>query len=490
MEAPLNRRKITRREALTLGIVGAAGLVVPVNHVLGIDGNPTAPFQIPLRIPPVLQPTRVDATTDYYEVDIKPARVEILPGKQTTIWGYNGLFPGPTLKTRSGRNVVVRQVNNLAVETNVHLHGGFVAPEHDGGPNEGIAPGSYRDYVYPNRQIASTLWYHDHVMHQTARNVYMGLGGFYIIEDDLEKQLNLPRGEYDVPLMIQDRLFNADGSFSFPAHNHDGVNGDTILVNGTPQPVFKVARRKYRFRILNASNSRHYELALNVGSDWRRQRLPFLSARPPLIQIGSDGGLLQVPVARSTIPIGVAERVEIIVDFAQFPIGSQIILENKLGRGKTAEIMRFDVAQVVSEDSSLPSTLRTVPALSGASITRDIELSMNLERGEWVINGKSFDPQRVDAQPKLGSTEVWRIINRSNVAHPFHMHLVMFQILDRNGVRPSAGETGWKDTVTVGPSETVRIIAKFDGYTGKYMFHCHNLQHEDHMMMAQFEVVP
>ncbi len=473
---------------LKLGIVGTAGFFLPGDNTSGTPRNAPGQFQVPLRIPPQLAPKRTDAATDYYEINIRPAQVDILPGKRTTIWGYDGMFPGPTIRARSGRTSIVRQINNLPVETNVHLHGGAVAPEHDGGMHEMIAPGSFREYVYPNNQIASTLWYHDHSMHRTARNVYMGLAGLYLIEDSFEAGLNLPSGEYDVPLMLQDRRFNGDGSFDFPANNHEGVNGDTILVNGVPQPYFRVAQRKYRFRILNASNSCHYELALSNGQAFPHGRRPFLRLPQPMLQIASDGGLLSAPVPRPTIAIAPAERVEVMIDFARYPLGAQIILKNKLGRGTTADVMRFDVTRKATDASAVPAVLRPIPPLDGAVATRNFELSINRE-GIWVINGLSFDHLRVDAQPKLGSTEIWNVINRSNVPHPFHTHLVMFQILDRNGAKPAAGEAGWKDTANVGPLETVRLIAKFDGFTGKYMFHCHNLHHEDHMMMLQFEVV-
>jgi spore coat protein A len=461
---------------LKLSAIGAAGLFLPVDHAPPTNRTGAAPFQQPLRVPAVLTPTRQDAATDYYEIDMRAGQIEILPGKLTTIWGYNGSFPGPTIKARSGRKVIVRQRNHLSVETTIHLHGGHVAPEDDGGPLDGIAPGGYRDYTYPNAQRAATLWYHDHAMHTTARNLYMGLAGFYLIEDAFERGLNLPSGEHDVPLMLQDRLFNGDGSLNFPTRSHDGINGDTILVNGAPQPYFQVANRRYRFRILNASNSRQYELALDSAQ--------------PLIQIASDGGLLRKPARRATIPLAPAERVEIVLDFSRAALGSRIILNNKLGRGNTAEIMCFDVAHRIADGSALPEVLRPIAPLSGAASTRDFALSMDHESGTWVINGKSFDPQRIDARPKLGSTEIWRIMNHSEVPHPFHPHLVMFQILDRDGVKPAAGEDGWKDTVNVQPAETVQVIAKFGDYAGKYLFHCHNLQHEDHMMMGQFEVVP
>jgi len=487
---------ISRREMLRLGLLGGAALLVPLERAsagMGVghhrmrggmmgDGQISSPgavpFQVPLPIPPLLNPVYTDSTTDYYQVTMQETQVQILPGL-TTIWGYNGLFPGPTIRAKTGRTVVMRQTNNLAVRTSVHLHGGHVAPEMDGHPTDLIEPGAYKDYVYPNNQIASTLWYHDHALGITATNVYMGLAGFYLIEDEVETSLNLPNGNYDVPLAIQDRLFNPDGSFYYPPFTYatlmNGVLGDTVLVNGAVQPYFQVANRKYRFRILNGSNAREYELALSSGQSF--------------VQIATEGGLLPEPVTRSTILVAPGERVEVIIDFSPYAMGTQVILKNLLGVGSTADVMRFDVVGEEEDTSFIPSSLRDFDVLSLASATRDFRLSFDRMQGLWVINGNPFDPARIDATPRLGATEIWSFNNRSTMAHPMHIHNVMFQILDRNGVKPSPGEAGWKDTVRVGPRERVRVIAKFTDYTGIYVFHCHNLEHEDRMMMGQFQVV-
>jgi len=488
---------ITRREMLRLGLLGGSALLVPLERasagmrmghdrmgggMMGdgqISSPGTVPFQVPLPIPRLLNPVYTDSKTDYYEVTMQETQAEILPGLTTTVWGYNGLFPGPTIRAKSGRTVVVRQTNNLAVRTSVHLHGGHVAPEMDGHPTDLIDPGAYKDYVYPNNQIASTLWYHDHALGITATNVYMGLAGFYLIEDDVEASLNLPNGNYDVPLAIQDRLFNPDGSFYYPPFTYatlmNGVLGDTVLVNGAVQPYFQVANRKYRFRVLNGSNAREYKLALSSGQSF--------------VQIATEGGLLPESVTRSTILIAPGERVEVIIDFSPYAMGSQVILKNLLGVGSTADVMRFDVVGEEEDTSSIPSSLRDFDILSLASATRDFRLSFDWMQGLWVINGNPFDPARIDATPRLGATEIWSFNNRSTMVHPMHIHNVMFQILDRNGVKPSPGEAGWKDTVRVGPRERVRVIAKFTDYTGIYVFHCHNLEHEDRMMMGQFQVV-
>lgn len=438
---------------------------------------PVVPFQAPFRTPPVLAPSRTDADTDYYDVTMRPGVVEILPGRPTTIWGFNGLFPGPTIRARTGRRVIVRQMNDLPdAQPSIHLHGGHVEPEFDGYPTDVITPGAAKEYAYPNRQLAATLSYHDHQMHRTGRNVWMGLFGAYLIEDDLEASLNLPSGAYDVPLIIQDRTFRADGSLLYSPDMMHGAMGDVILVNGVAHPRFEVANRKYRLRILNGSNARDYELSLSSGQ--------------PFVQIATDGGLLPRPVQRTTIPVTPFERVEAIVDFSAVPVGTQVILRNDLDVGRTGQVMLFDVARQEADPSSLPAELRPLERLDEASAAATRDFSLGMDMMSWVINGQRFDPARVDATPRLGTTEIWRFQNRSGMPHPMHVHLDMFQVLDRNGTPPSEAESGWKDTVAVGPNESVRVIVRFTDFTGRYLVHCHNLEHEDDAMMAQFEVLP
>jgi spore coat protein A len=445
-----------------------------------LPSPPVVPFEAVFRTPPVLAPTRVEADADYYEMTMRPAAVEILPGRNTTIWGFNGQFPGPTIRALRNRRVVIRQTNQLPeAKPSIHLHGGHVEARFDGYPTDGIALGASKDYVYPNRQLAAPLLYHDHEMDRTGLNVYMGLVGAYLLEDEEEAALNLPSGDCDVPVIIQDRAFNIDGSLRY-SPEMDGMLGDVILVNGAPQPRFAVANRKYRLRIYNASNARNYELTLSSGQ--------------PFVQIGTDGGLLPSPVPRTSLPLAPFERVDVVVDFSSVALGSPVVLRNGLGSGRAAAIMRFDVERHEEDRSTVPSALRPLERLDekSATVTRDFALGMDMggEKMRWVINDQVFDHHRVDFTPLLGATEIWRFTNPSGHAHPMHVHLDMFQILDRNGAPPLPAEAGWKDTVAVGPNETVRVIIRFTDYPGRYMFHCHNLEHEDNGMMAQFDVTP
>src|SRR5918997_4192204 len=335
---------ISRRDFLKMGMKGTAGLFLPfgVSGCSGLSaGNNSTqgsagtllksaaklpePFRVPLPIPPVLEPIRTDATTDYYRITQKISQAEILPALRTATGGYDGIFPGPTIVSRSGRRTVVQQRNELDVPTVVHLHGGRTPPEHDGYPTDMIMPVGGQDaghsghgatmaegtkeYVYPLDQPAATLWYHDHRMDFTGPQVYKGLAGFHLIRDDEEEALELPTGERDVPLMICDRAFTEDGAFDYPSIDPSlkgepgvegeymsGVLGDCILVNGAPWPYLEVTNTRYRFRLLNASNARRYRFALD----------PPPSGGPSFVQIGSDQGLLAAPVSHDALDIAQA----------------------------------------------------------------------------------------------------------------------------------------------------------------------------------------
>jgi FtsP/CotA-like multicopper oxidase with cupredoxin domain len=478
-------KNLTRRSALKLGALTGGSLLLPIafqhRTQAGTAGSPQpARFQAKFRIPPVLNPVRSDATTDYYEITMKKAQVNILPGLTTEVWAYNGIAPGPTIKQRQGRQSIVRFINNsVGVPTSVHLHGMASLPQYDGYAEDLTPPGYYKDYVFPNNR-AATLWYHDHAIHNTARNVFMGLAGMYIVQDEFELGLPLPKDQYDVPLIIQDKQFNNTGKLVFDDQGEKSQFGDVILVNGAPWPRMEVAARKYRFRVLNGSISRSYKLALSNGADF--------------IMIGTDAGLRSAPATVNNFRLGMAERYEFIIDFSKYAVGTKIVLQN-LGLPNndnydgTDQIMRFDVVSAATDDSSIPATLRTVQPIPESSAVRTREFRYERTNGLWVINGKIWDINRIDANPQLGDVEIWRLYNNAGGwFHPIHIHLVDCQILDRNGKPPFVYERGWKDVFYVGENESVRVIGKFGPNTGKYMTHCHNTVHEDHDMMNQFEV--
>ncbi|MGB6298450.1 MAG: multicopper oxidase domain-containing protein [Rivularia sp. (in: cyanobacteria)] len=477
--------KITRRKVLQFATVaGASAILLPIAHQYSTHaataGSPQPePFSVNLPIPPVLNPVRSDETTDYYEIVIKRNQVEILPGLITEIWGYNGITPGPTIKQHQGRQSVVRFINDVGALTSTHLHGMASLPQYDGYAEDLSRPGFYKDYIYPNNR-AATFWYHDHAIDETAHHVYMGLAGMYIIQDDLELDLPLPKDQYDIPLIIDDKVFASDGSLVFDDRQHTSVMGDIILVNGAPFPRLEVANRKYRFRVLNGSVSRSYKLALSTGDD--------------LVVIGTDGGLLPAPVTTKDLRLGMAERYELIIDFSKYPIGTHIVLQNlglpnNIDYDGTSKIMRFDVVRSEPDDSFIPSTLRHTEQLIPPSPRPTRRWTFEKRNDRWEINGNIWDRNRVDANPGLNDIEVWEIITNSrDWFHPVHIHLVHFQILERNGQTPLPYERGWKDVVYIGEDDNIKLIARFEPHQGKYMMHCHNTVHEDHAMMTQFEV--
>ena len=511
MEA-IYKKKFSRREALTMGLLGSAAMMLPMERTartkLDIAGRlPESqlpkPFQVPFARPPVLKPLKSDATTDYYQITMKQAQAEILPGKKTTIYGYNGITPGPTIKVRQGRKAVVRQINSLPdvsfanykTWTSVHLHGSDSLPQYDGYASDITNPGEFKDYRYPNNQPARTLWYHDHGVHHTAENAYMGLAAQYHLHDDMELSLPIPHGRYDVPLTIQDKIFSQSGDFIYDDDGDSGLFGDVILVNGKPWPTMKVERRKYRFRVLNASVSRSYRLALSTGE--------------PFTVIATDGGLMPAPQQTGRFRLGMAERYEIVIDFAKYKVGQKVTLKNlsnpnNVDFDSTRNIMQFEVASEATstKNNSIPDVLNpgteefyNPMPLKESDATGIQKLQVVRKNGQWTINGRTWedviasDYKFTVANCDLDQVEVWELENPSGGwFHPLHIHLIDFKILDRNGRPPFAYERGPKDVAYLGENEKVRVLARFGREQGRYMVHCHNLVHEDHDMMVQFNV--
>lgn len=479
-------RPITRRQALILGSGFVVGAASGCRTGQGLSSLGVAQFSRPFKVPPVLRPVRTDATTDYYEVHLRGGFAQILPGARTSIWGFDRIYPGPTIHARHGRGAVVRQTNHLAVPAVVHLHGGTTPADSDGFPTDLIPPGSSRTYVYPNDQPAATLWYHDHAIHDTGRNIYMGLAGLYLIRDQEEAALRLPSGQFDVPVLIQDRTVRRDGSLRYDRDSNLGAHGDLVLVNGVPWPRMAVCARKYRFRVVNGANATVYRLALSSGR--------------PLVQVATGAGLLPAPVENASIPLAMAERTEVVIDFSPYAVGTRIVLKNLEADGPHRDIMCFDVVCAERDTSELPDRLCAVERIptSAAIRTREFVFSGGPTgfppSARWTINGQHFDADRAIADPRLGDVEIWRLVNRRwfgilGMVHPVHVHLVRFQIVTRNGGPPHSHEAGWKDTVAVSPGDDVRIIARFGPHRGRYLIHCHNLEHEDHDMMARYDVV-
>jgi spore coat protein A, manganese oxidase len=477
-----------------------------------------AKFTAALRIPRVITDAEID-------IEMRQADVAVLPGQKTQMWTYDGTFPGPTIRRPAGEHTQVsfdHQLPKDAGELTVHLHGGHNTSADDGQPGgltqdqprgfycqvardltpkaSGndllIAPGTKRTYDYSlvedgSPERASFQWYHDHRLERTGRNVWKGLAGMWILDDDLDSSLPLPTGDRDIPLMIADRAFTRDNQLTDPfgAHAHapnDGISGPVALVNGVSRPHHEVSASRYRLRILNASNFTLYDLELSNGA--------------PMIQIATESGLMPHPVKRKRIRLGPAERVEVIVDFSHdarsnvelvsVPHGAHGAIFEKIFNGP---LMQFRVGRKATDTTSVPSTLRPLPywvanASPNPSKNWDISISSGLI-ATWLLNGKTFDPARSDAFPELDTTVTWQLRNRTAVTHVMHLHATDWYMLSRNGKRPKPWEQCLKESFLIEPDDTVVVAGHFSDYTGKYVIHCHMLDHEDHGLMSQFEVV-
>lgn len=531
----------TRREIFKLGAVGALGLAgfkggdddipttgttapaaTPVTASLLAPQNMPVPYAGVFRRPPELVPFQTgfdggDPARPFarYALTQKLGQAHFLPGLNTTVAGYNGIFPGPTIRATQGTRIEVRIRNALPAaglvqparfDTVTHLHGSASLPQYDGYANDITVPGNVKNYRYPNFQTARTLWYHDHKHHITAQNVYSGLAAFYPLSDKFERA-QLPQGEFDVPLMISDAMFNADGSLAYNDNDVKGLWGDIIMVNGVPWPTMKVKPRIYRFRVLDASISRSYRPTLSTGD--------------PIYVVGTDAGMTPKVEAVKSWRQGTAERYEVLIDFRKYRTGQLIELrnlsnKNNIDFANTNKIMRF---QVVADSgsgagsiSSIPATLDdggSVNASKGGIPTMSLtpamakakrELKFFRDHGQWTVNGVTWADveksgfTKLFGNPQPFDVEQWTIINASGGwFHPVHIHLIDAKIIARNtnGGLPFAWEKGPKDVFYAGENESITALMQFDtgtGGGGRYMIHCHNLVHEDHDMMVQFSV--
>jgi spore coat protein A len=437
----------------------------------------------------------------------------------TSMWGFGGVVPGPTIEVRSGQGALIEWANDLPqqhflpidhtlhgaeadkpdVRTVVHVHGAKAPPESDGWPEDWYTPGKSATYFYPNEQEPAALWYHDHAMGINRLNIYAGLFGLYIVRDDVEDRLSLPRGQFEIPLILSDRFLRRDGSLDYPVSGKPDapwvpeVFGNAMLINGKVFPRLDVAPRRYRFRLLNASNARFFHFSLSNDQDFHL--------------IGTDQGLLPAPISIKSFVQAPGERADLVVDFARCA-GQQIVL-----RSDSFELMQFRVARgSVSDSSSLPAKLRPFPGIPESSASRSRVLTINeyMNRGGesmlMLLNGAHWN-MPVTEKPLLNSIEIWSIVNPTEDSHPIHLHMVRFQILDRRRfdgelykvtgeIRyggppepPEPSESGWKDTVRAHADMVTRFIVRFEGYPGKYVWHCHVLEHEDNEMMRPYEVV-
>lgn len=539
-----SRRNILKLGAATGGVIlGAPYILTARKSALVADaqammdehgGNdptspPTTPFIAPLAVPTPKQPVAALSpapdTSKFqhysrfpakvlYEVDVHEALHSFHPELPfNPIWGYDGTVPGALFHARYGTPMIVRFRNNLPAASTgfgdpniiTHLHNGHTGSESDGFAGDFYGPGQYKDHHYPHllagddpREAMNTLWYHDHRVDFTSQNVYKGLAGSFFLFDELDSgdetdtnpnAFRLPSGAYDVPLVLTDRRFDSNGALYFNPTDLNGFLGDKFTVNGVIQPHFKVARRKYRFRVLNASTARFYGIRLSTGQSFRL--------------VATDGNMLDKPLTMTEFVIAPAERYDIIVDFSAHRIGDQIVLQNFVsqttGRGPNEgrlttpiQLMRFDVDRDAADPSQVPATLRPYPPFNVNEAVRTRNWEFANEDGSWTVNGRLFDLNRVDAVVKKGTAEIWNLMGGAGPdwSHPIHIHLEEFRIIGRNGGGVPADERGRKDVVKLSTNESARIFMRFRDMEGKYMMHCHNTVHEDHAMMIRFDVVP
>ena len=460
-----------------------------------------------------------------FKLAIQAGKTSFFNGVNTPTLGMNQSYLGPVLRAKRGDIVKIKVDNHINEVTTVHWHGMTLPANMDGGPHQSINPGKSWTSEYVIRQEASTLWYHSHTMYKTGPQVYHGLAGMFIIDDDSSDKLGLPNeyGVDDIPCTIQDRRFNQDGTFSYMTAMPDrmmGMMGSIVMVNGVVTPNLVAKKTLLRLRLHNGSNARAYNLGFNDGR--------------PFHVIASDCGFLHKPFQTNSISLAAAERIEILVDVSdrkKITLKSSPSSEGGMGmmRGmsmndKELNIMTIDATQAQKSTRAIPSALRqsTFDLNPKNSVTtRKFDLQMGMmgggmgrmmgggghqaggdnhddhsdqnDGGMFRINGKTMDINRIDFGVKANTTEIWEITNNSPMAHPFHVHNVQFRILDRNGKRPHPIDSGLKDVVLVpGHHATVRIIMKFPEYSDynvPYMYHCHILEHEDQGMMGQFVVV-
>jgi FtsP/CotA-like multicopper oxidase with cupredoxin domain len=392
----------------------------------------------------------------------------------TSALTYNGLMPGPTVRIRKGQNALIALQNNLLDPTTIHWHGLVVPEAMDGGPRYPVAPGGNYIYQFPIIQRAGTYWYHPHPHMLTAREVHLGLAGLFFVEDAEEDALNLPAGQYEVPLVLRDASLDANGQLQYIG-GMGSFLGSVMLANGVRDATLDVEATRYRFRVLNGSNTRVFTLALSNGM--------------PFTLIGTDGGLLRVPATVGAITLSPGERVDVLVSFSAVPLGTAVMLQSRQSSGNL-DLVEFVVRSQGPGVGPLPSVLSTVNPLTRSAVqaTRSFRFS-----GSTTINGAAYKLNTIAFQVPLGRTELWKFTNGGTnpaVTHPVHVHGASFNVSRRIGGRGQVfpWERGWKDTVYVRERETVEVLIRFNDYRGLYVLHCHRLEHEDRGMMMNFRV--
>ncbi|WP_030271558.1 multicopper oxidase family protein [Streptomyces sp. NRRL B-24484] len=439
-----------------------------------------------LPVPPLAE-SRTENGVRWFDLEARPGIASIVPGKSTPTWGYSQDILGPTLRARTGETVGVQVRNGLPEATSVHWHGMHLPARFDGGPHQPIEPGAVWEPSWTVAQPAATLWYHPHPHGTTQLHTYRGLAGLFLVDDGTGADTGLPHeyGVDDLPVIVQDKKLNTDGTLDERDDAGTGLIGPTVTTNGITGAYVPVTTDRVRLRILNASTMRVYELGLDDNSEFE--------------MVASDGGLLAAPVRLRRLALTPGERAEIVVamqagrprTLRSFPAP----LPARKGRGPSGgaalseefELLLLNPDAELRTAPATPSKLAAIPPpVTAAAVARTFALDGN------TINGRPMDMNRIDATATVDVPEIWTVRNTHNRVHNFHVHDNHFQVLDVNGSPPPPELAGWKDTVSVPPSGSVRLAVVFRDYTdpqSPYMFHCHLMRHEDDGMMGQFLVV-
>lgn len=485
IKAPkLSRRNLLVGTAAISISAAGAGMLFGQTSLAASHSQAAKPLNIPsLNVGAMQDGVRV------YDLNVQHGETEFFDGIKTPTKGINGSYLGPVLRMRQGENIRLNVSNSLNEKTTLHWHGFNLPASADGGPHQVINPGNKWSPEFEVREKASTMWYHSHLMHKTAEQVWAGIAGMIIIDDDQTETLDLPNeyGVDDLTLALQDRRFKADGSMPYVPSRHDtmmGMTGNIPMVNGTTNAYFDATTSHVRLRLLNASNGSIYSFGFSDGRFFQK--------------IATDGGLLASPVETQLMTMGPGERAEIVVDLSS---GENVTLTHFVRLSQTEVSPKFAFLELrpntnATPSKALPQTLANLPKpdASTATNTRKFVLDMSgmMMMGNFTINNQQMDINVINETIKQGEVEIWEISNNSQMPHPFHIHNTQFRILDRDGQPTGPHEDGLKDTVLIHPGRSVRILISFQHYSDPnlpYMYHCHILEHEDAGMMGQFTVV-
>ena len=489
----MHRREFMRLAAASSGsaAVGGSALLAACS-ARGAAAQSGASRSGPLYRPPTVSPEGLRLTARH-------ATAEIAPGVRSPILTWGDGPVGPTIEAHRGQRATITMMNQLQEPTIAHWHGLRPPEAADGHPRLQVGPGGSYQYDFEVAERAGLYWYHSHAHELTGPQVYFGLAGLFIVRDDAEAALGLPAGERELALVLQDKLQDGSGRLIYDPRGPqlmEGLLGDAPFVNGTRFPRVDVDSALYRLRLLGASNARIFRVGLSSGA--------------PLVLIGGDAGLLDVPAEVPHVDIATGERADLLVDFSGIPAGTTIRLQSlafpspsrgmgMMGRGRMGaavpqgaaiDLLEFVVTRTVRERARLPTRLVPFERLDPAAAERERVFQFDSMMMRHTINGRAFEMDRIDERVPFGALERWRFVNTGPFPHPVHMHAVHFQVLSRTGGRGRVlpWERGWKDTVLVLPGEDTEVITRFDSHRGRFLLHCHNLEHEDMGMMMNFAI--